>query len=539
MTQNPHRAWGAVLLAAGLLAYGALALTAARRKSATFDEPLHLAAGYAHLALGDYRLVPQHPPLVKAWAALPLLVARPVFHEDDPNWREGLQRKLSRQFFYRWNDGERLLRRVRPLMVVLGGALIAAVFWWTRRGWGLAAAALALLLGVFNPDLLAHGPLVTTDVAVALLMFVTIVAFERLTSGVTPPRLLCAGLALGAAAAAKFSALSLLPMLAALSVVVALRRDPLAVRGFGPARVLETRRHKLVALSALLLAMALAAEIVVWATYGFTASARAYVEGLLYWSGGAAREGTGGGAFLLGRHSDRGWWYYFPVTFALKTPLPLIGLLALRLALWRRFHAGSRREWFLWLPVVVYLAIAMAFPLNIGHRHLLPLYPFLFVAAGSVAREAVRSRALGAAVGVLALWYVAGTLRVHPHHLAYFNEAAGGPANGYRLLVDSNLDWGQDLPGLKDYLDAHGIARVKLSYFGPADPAWFGIAHDPLPGFPPPAHVAAEVLPGELVAVSATNLQSVRLEQGRRLMRRLRETRPVGHVGYSILLFRP
>lgn len=539
LPQKAHRALAAAVLGAGLVAYAALALAAARRQSATFDEPLHLTAGYTHLAFGDYRLCPQHPPLVKAWAALPLLALHPVFRQDDPNWRDALQRKASRQFFYRWNDGERLLRRVRPSMVAVGCALLAAVFLWTRRHWGLGAAAVALTLGVFGPDLLAHGPLVTTDVSVTLFIFLTVAAFERLTESATPARLLAAGAALGAAVGSKFSALTLGPILLALAAVVVLSAQPLPVRGFARERVLETRRQRLLAVGAMLAAMTLIAAAIVWASYGFRSSVRAYTDGLAYWLSGQGRGEGASGAFLLGRHSETGWWYYFPATFALKTPLPLILLVAARIALGRRCRTSPRLEAFVWLPVAVYLAIAMAFPLNIGHRHILPIYPFLFAAAGAVAVPAARSRPWTATLAVLLAWYAAGTVRLHPHYLAYFNELAGGPARGYRLLVDSNLDWGQDLPALKAYVQGHGIAKLKLSYFGPADPTWFGIPSEPLPGFPPPAGAVAAIEPGDWVAVSATNLQAVRIERGRRLMHRLRMLPPVDQVGYSILVFRP
>ena len=148
---------------------------------------------------------------------------------------------------------------------------------------------------------------------------------------------------------------------------------------------------------------------------------------------------------------------------------------------------------------------------------------------------------LRALVLVLAGWYAVGTLRVHPHYLAYFNELGGGPRNGYRLLVDSNLDWGQDLKGLKAWMDARRVSRIKLSYFGSADPAYYGIDAENLPGYsaPHPVRVTREVRPGDLVAVSATNLQGVYLDAADRpLMERLRRLTPIDQVGYSILIYR-
>jgi hypothetical protein len=222
-------------------------------------------------------------------------------------------------------------------------------------------------------------------------------------------------------------------------------------------------------------------------------------------------------------------------------PLLLLGLAALGLA----GKAGARRAAFVALPFALYFAMAMSRTINIGHRHLLPVYPFLFVGAGAAAAalwNARRGRA-AARAGLLLLlaWHAAGTLRVHPHHLAYFNELAGGPANGYKHLVDSNLDWGQDLIGLRAYMERNAVPRLKLLYFGTADPGYYGIACDRLPGYqpPPPSTLVREVRPGDLVAVSATHLQGLYLEpEVRALADQLRARRPLAVIGHTIFVYR-
>jgi hypothetical protein len=144
-------------------------------------------------------------------------------------------------------------------------------------------------------------------------------------------------------------------------------------------------------------------------------------------------------------------------------------------------------------------------------------------------------------VAVLGVWYAVGTLANHPYHLAYFNEIGGGPARGWRLLVDSNLDWGQDLKRLKAWMDGHGVDRVKLSYFGSASPSYYGIHAVRLPGYsaPHPPRITREIHPGDIVAVSVTNLQGVYLDaEDLPLMERLRGLKPVGRVGRSIFVYR-
>jgi hypothetical protein len=558
-----------MVLSAGVVLYATLAVSSMRLKSATFDESTHLAAGYSYLALGDFRMNPEHPPLVKVLSAAPLLLLDAVIRTEDPTWTRGLQNKFGRLFLYRWNDADEMLFWGRVPIVALGCALCAIVFIHARRRWGDVGASLALMLCVLSPEVLAHGQLVTTDIGAALFIFVAVVAFDRLTEDATPARLILAGVTLGAALATKFSAVVLFPVLLCLGLATVLSRQPIPVR-FGRVVSLTSPLARLAAVVIFLAVMGAIALIVVWAAYGFTSAfsldpgirpnwnltpldqplrpaiellrhtgllPEAYLYGFLSFSDSV----EGRGAFLLGRRSEQGWWYYFPVTFLLKTPIALMVLIVASVTLVFSRPRSWRDESFLWLPVLIYALIAMSFGLNIGHRHLLPIYPFLFVAAGRVGAHACLGRrriVTGALVVMLAVSYAFSVLRVHPHYLAYFNELMGGPEQGYRHLVDSNLDWGQDLKGLKSYMDRERIPRIKLSYFGTADPAYHGIVCDRLPGYPPPERVVTQVSPGDLIAVSATNLQGVYLDEGRRLMSRLREREPVANIGYSILVFR-
>jgi hypothetical protein len=552
--------------------YGALAVSSMRTKSAVIDETAHLPAGYTYLKTRDFRLNPEHPPLAKELAALPLLWIEPRMREVSDTWQQHRQFEFGHRFLYRWNDADRLLFWGRLPIVGLGAALASAVFLWTRSRFGIAPAAVALFLSVLSPDLLAHGQIVTTDVAIALFLFLSVIAFRALTERVTLTRVGLAGLAAGAAFATKFSALVLLPILVVLSLWVALSRAPLPLAlGRMPVRVVAGAGRKLAVLALSATAMAAVALAFVWATYAFqprlandaegerafewwriepetpslaeaVRAARAtrllpdaYLYGLVY----ALRSTKSHPAFLCGQISNQGWWYYFPVTFLIKTPLPLLAILLLPLL--ARGQPGPRLGPFVWVPVMVYVAVSVAQNLNIGHRHLLPIYPFLFVAAGvSAATFATGHRRW--VVVALCAWYGGSVLRVHPHYLGYFNELAGGPSGGWRYLVDSNLDWGQDLKALKQWMDGHGVAQIKLSYFGAADPAYHGLRYEMLPGYGGATGdpVVRDVRAGELVAVSATNLQGVFLgPEVKPLMARLRTLPPVDRVGYSIFIYRP
>jgi hypothetical protein len=564
------------VLAAGLLLHAALAVTSMRTTSAVYDETAHLPAGYSYLTQRDFRMNPEHPPLVKELAALPLLFMDVRARMGSEPWRGARQWEFGNRFLYHWNDGDRLLFRGRLAVVALACALGASVLLWTWRRFGPVAGAVALLLCVLSPDVLAHGQIVTTDLAVALFMFSTVVAFQAVTERVTVTRVLLAGLAAGAAFASKFSAFVLMPILAVLTIVIALSPDPVLVAPpGGTPRAVSGAARKFGVLSLVLLAMGAVAVALVWAAYAFeprlandpqaalafnwarieqrglaSGALRtlrstsllpdAYVYGLLT----VLRDSESRPAFLFGDISDRGWWYYFPATFLLKTPLALLGILALPL-LSRRPEKSPFRgaRLFLWLPVLIYVAATLTRNLNIGHRHLLPIYPFLFAAGGAATASALAAGgARRWAAAALCAWYAGSVVSVHPHYLAYFNELGGGPSGGWRYLVDSNVDWGQDLKALKRWTETSGVSHLKLSYFGTGDPAYYGISCEMLPSkmHPDPPRIVREIDAGEVVAVSVTNLHGVYFTpEERRFMRRLRDSTPVGRAGYSIFIYRP
>jgi hypothetical protein len=263
-------------------------------------------------------------------------------------------------------------------------------------------------------------------------------------------------------------------------------------------------------------------------------------------------------SFLLGNYSNTGFHSYFFYAFLLKTPLPALLLIITALVLSLRRCAERRLvPIFLLVPAGLYFLVAMSSHLNLGVRHLLPIYPFLYVLAGGLVLELDRWRrttrivALLVMVGAIAVssrivFIPANGLKwqtVAPHYLAYFNELAGGPANGFKELADSNLDWGQDLKNLKLWLVAHDIKDpIYLSYFGTADPRYYQILHYNLPGgyqFEP--QQGFDVLkPGGLIVISATNLQGVYFSPAARNAWRqiLEHSVLVDTVGYSIFIYK-
>ena len=550
----------------------ALTVGSYTQKSATADEPQHLTAGYTALRLRDYRVDPEHPPLLRMWVALPLLAMADVhFDTNTVGWRTGQDWEFSHHFLYKLNDADRLLYRARFMTVLLGLALGALVFSWARELFGFGTAVAVLTLYCLEPNILAHSSLVTTDLGVTCFIFGTLYFLWRLTRRFTTGN--AAGLTMFFALAqiSKFSALALGPIVLLL-LLAHIRCKGAWPYQFGSRGELQAEWRKLLAVVALLLVLMLATYVAVWMVYGFRygptapsedlARLKKYPEMLelvrpistitewldrhrllpdtytksLVLSQIKAQNRS---AYLLGRYSHTGWWYYFPVAFLVKTPLTILLLFFSGLAL----TAKKRDRWksigvFLVLPLVVYFGFAMMAHLNIGLRHILPVYPLALLIAG-VTLDEMRAKWRTIVLLVPVVLAAVELATAYPHCLAFFNESIGGPKNGHWVLLDSNLDWGQDLKPLKRWMDAHHIPTINLGYFGTADPAYYGIDSTLLVGSPPylAARVTEPRLPG-YVAVSVQNLHGVQQNTPmREFYGPLLEREPSAVIGYSIHVY--
>jgi hypothetical protein len=521
-----------------LLAFFAQAVTSIPLEAPTFDEEFHIARAYAYVRTGDLRMQQNHPPLVSVLAGLPLLLMPELTPpEKIPRWDDAFLFSFADNLFWRLgHDVDKMLFLARFPVILLGTLLGAFVYRWAREAYGSAAGLLAAGLYAFAPNLLAHTRLVTTDLAVTACGFIALYAFWRYLRCPTGWRLILAGLALGLALAAKLSALFLIP----LAILLAL------LKWFTTRRTQTAKPLRLFIVHCSL--FILIAGLVVWAFYrfevrpwpgtGFPLPATTYLLNVRTLIGHAER---GHGAFLMGWVSMHGWWYYFPVTFLLKTPL--LTLVLLGLAAWDTVRRKLwRKEVALMLFPAAYFGFALTSSLDIGYRYILPIDPFLIVYAAKVAgltwlRTAWLRRYVLPAWMVL---YAAVMLWLHPHYLAYFNLLAGGPGGGYRYLVDSNLDWGQDLKRLKVYLDRQNSDEVWLGYFGTADPAYYGIRYRSLfaPGSSRLADDFSPINPAPgWYAISATVLQGP-FSPEPDIFDWFRRHEPVAKVGYSIFVYR-
>ena len=509
-----------VIAVAGLLAlFWWMATSVSDSQSTTADEIAHLTAGYSYWTTNDYRLQPENGNLPQRWAALPLLNGSVTFPTlDQYAWRTSDVWDLGFQWFYtQGNDLARMLREGRRMIALFGVACGLLVFLWGRRLHGTAGGLLALTLFAFCPTVLANGALVTSDMTACCLFLATAGAFWMLAHRVSIARILGLGITLGLLSVSKFSAPLIVPMVVLMAAARLARPEPLPV-SWPLSKLIAGNGERLVALVVASAAAAAIAVAIIWASYGFRYSmhppsehnpvrnlvgwdviedqpspvvtvlrfARAHEllpESYLYGFAHTWRFSRYRKAFLNGDYRSTGWVQFFPYTTLVKTPLPLFGLLGLAGILGLTRLRRERAFWGLlypWTPlaslVLVYWAFALTSGLNIGHRHLLPVYPVYFLVAAGAIRWVCRSTAFaGACVVGLTLWFVGESISIRPHYLAYFNELVG-PRNAWHHVVDSSLDWGQDLPSAKAWLDKNARGRpVFISYFGSGDPLYYGI----------------------------------------------------------------
>jgi len=467
-----------------------------RRESQTWDEANHIFTGYRSWTHADFGLNPEHPPLVKLLATAPLLwlpLKSPElqgrFFKEDAFLR-------GKEFLYQ-NDADRILARTRMAAAILTLLTALVVFFGTREMFGTGAAFIALTLLTFDPNLLAHGALITTDVGLACFMFLSVYLYYRFLKSPSALRLIAAGIAVGLVLAVKHTGLLVLPILFLLSFT--------AIRG----RALNTFGS--------LVLITLIGCVVLWSFYRFRYDARPnglqlnpplaeYVKGLepyeawpistaarfrilpesyLYGLADVKLTANYYTSYVLGKVYAHGVWFYFPVAFLIKSTVGVLALflLSLGVVVTRRLNRW-REIIFLVVPVVFYLIVAMTVGMNIGVRHILVVYVFLYVLIGGATWTLIqKSRKWRYAVGVLLLVHIVSSVLAYPNYIAYGNELWGGPSQTHKYLTDSNADWAQQLKGVKQYLDGRGVKECWFVYFaaGVAEPSYYGIPCKPLP----------------------------------------------------------
>jgi 4-amino-4-deoxy-L-arabinose transferase-like glycosyltransferase len=480
--------------------------------SLTWDECNHIYAGYMSWMHKDFGLNPEHPPLVKLLATVPLL-SMPLKMPALLDRPYGTEAFLGGKDFLFRNDANTMTFRARMAASLITLLLVVIVFLAARELFGTGAGFLALGLVAFDPTLLAHGAVVTTDSAQSCFLLASVYAFYRYAKAPSAWRLVAVGIAAGLALASKHSTVLLFPVLVALAAVEVVRRPK--PEHAEPHLAIGKRTLRA---AAALVAVGVIAAGILWAFYGFRYAARGegrkltpsleaslrrvpsqaqavvlaevaklhlLPESYLFGLSDVLAKSKGYHSYLFGKSYPTGLWYYFPVGMVIKSSLTFLILLAA--TAWavaaRRFHKW-REILYLTIPPAIYMAFSVAGGMNIGIRHMLPVYVFLSVLiAGAVWQLAQSNRKWLYAGVALFVFQAVSVTRAYPAYVSYANEAVGGPMKVHEYMTDSSADWAQQLKSVKRYLDARGVKSCWFVYFGEGviDYSYYGIPCKPLP----------------------------------------------------------
>ena len=550
-----------------------------KNDSLTMDEVAHLPAGYSYLTQQDMRLNPEHPPLLKDLAAVPLLFIKDInFPSNIQSWQEDINGQWDFGFHFLYesnNPAEQMIFWGRIPMILILVLLGFYVFKWARELFGNCAGLLALFFFSFSPTFLAHGRLVTTDLGAAAGVFIATYYFIRALKSPIAKNIVFAGIAFGIAQLLKFSVILLLPFFVLIAFVWWL-----------------LKMEKLGQTLKILVLVFVIGFLLIWPIYqyhilNYPAERQArdaevylaaypdFIKDPLVWMAEKPilrpysqyltglfmvfnRVTAGHTTYFMGEISNLGWRNYFPIVYAIKVPLAfhILTILALifSICLIRRNRSivGTTKEWLksnfpqfaMVTFIAVYWAASLVGTLNIGVRHLMPTFPFMFllVSWGTISwLKAPRLKLKYLLVLVLIIWQGFTVVSLYPHFLAYFNETAGGPDKGYLYTVDSNLDWGQDLKRLNNWAEENNVEKIYVNYFGGSDPEYYlGKKYAPWWGDRSPEDLPS----GSYLAVSATFLQGGQgvsapgFDQPTGQYLWLGQYTPIAKIGYSIFVFK-
>jgi hypothetical protein len=534
------------VIAAILLAFMFIMMfTSAAQESAIMDELAHIPAGYSYVKLQDMRLNPEHPPLMKDLAGIPLLFFAVNFPTNIPYWTEYVngQWDMGRVLLYdAGNDPDKILFWARLPMMLLTLLFGWLLYRWTRQQFGIRVALLTVFLFAFSPTLLAHGRYVTTDIAAAFGFFLGLSTFINFIENPTRKNLVIAGIGFGIAQLLKFSLVLLIPiyiLLTLLWIFLDTKKEP---KRWKPKKKFIARFTRASKLIGQVVAVGLIGVVLIWVVYAYhvwnypkdrqindakailsTYGNRLFVNGDIwlmqhdftrplgqYFLGVMMvnqRSLGGNDTYFNGQVGKTGWWQYFPVMYLLKEPFAfhLATLLALGVWLheWLKKRSFALGDWMrnhftetaLIIFIILYWLYSIRLPLNIGVRHVLPTFPFIYILVSrklmmwlrkvdtsnpktvaawlkDVWQLYIHALPKKLLVCLLFLWVAVYSIKSYPNFLSYYNELAGGPEQGYIYATDSNYDWGQDLKRLAAFVEDRGIEKIGLDYFGGGSP-WY------------------------------------------------------------------
>lgn len=541
------------------------------RKSATADEPAHIPAGWTYWKHLDFRMNPEHPPFIKMWCAIPLLFLD-LKADYSESWRKSDEWRFGHDFIFKQNTGKPIIPLAR-IMNLLLGVLCCIILWmFTKNLFDEKIALIAVALYVFNPEMIAHSSLVTTDLGNCLFYLSAFSGLHIFISGDKKKGGMILFISLSLGHVTKHSFVMALPILLTWILMYSIKKTKSANTGR------KGRELKAAILTIILMCFSIfltirviyavkyksipdgAEYLVNWEKFHIKGikgdvintlrKTRILPEAYIYGWNDVLKKGERQ-TFIWGKKYPTGVWFYFPSTFMLKTPLPL--LLLLLIAAFFKLAKMPERKYLIpkivWLPPLYYiLFFIFLVRLNIGNRHILPVYPFVFIISAASLGNMSLSKIGKAASFIVLILYILTSIAVAPNYISFVNSFGGGIKNGWKMFCDSNIDWGQDLKELKKWSDENGKPHIYLSYFGNDDPTLEGLNYTLIPSFTPYYYSPQETIfnIGEIplhgyFAISATHLSGMYLDEynlGFNPYEYFRDKKPYAVAGASLFIFR-
>jgi hypothetical protein len=554
------------------------------KKSAHFDETAHLMSGYFMLKKSDFRVNTANMIVSQKLAALPLLLsdvnppstAMLKYTLGNEFTYGGESFILGFDFLNNaGNNSRQLLFKGRMMMILVGLFTAILVFSWSKKLFGTIGAMISLTFLVTCPVFISFSGIISADISAAMLFLAVTRSYWTVLHKVTPFTVAVFAIAFALLLLTKLSSLVFVPVSVLLLLIRLVGAHPLDLGWcWTPSRKITSMMSSVLVLIASMCAVFLIVTVIIWAAYGFRYAAMSpdshwpaklnwqdtlkvedeapslspdkalhslttfansmhlFPEAFLFDLASLRNLTKSRQAFFLGETSDKGWLLYFPFTFLAKTSLPtlLASILAIAVFLWAGLGIkrgnGTSPPWKIYecLPLFIFIFIfmiaAMTRGVNIGHRHILPIYPFIFVLLGVLGylfrRDKLWSKLF---VTLLLMGSIISAIAIHPNHMAYVSSMLGGPFKAYKMLVDSSLEWGQELPSVKKWIDEEKLSsndlNIYFSYFGSGSPKSEGIKAERLPGYFDPlmndskSSTYTKLLKPGIYLISATMLQPV------------------------------
>jgi hypothetical protein len=533
-----------------LTIFSIISISSINKISPVCDEVSHhIGNGYSFLVTGDFRLNSTQPPLMEQLSAIPLLFLKPRLPLDHPSWDNIDRSTFGFQFLYRYgNDANKIMFWSRIPIVLVSVLCGILVFVWAKQLYGEKSGILALFFYAFSTTVLAYSNIVTADMGVSFFILLASYRFYKFLKKPKAKNILLAGIALGLAQASKLTALILLPLFFIIVLFISLRQKrikyvfsliaiyglcylvvfcvylgevkPLLKNDIDMPRKIENIRK-----GANILFpgnQAISDNIVRFATE-VPIPLATYSMNILSSTNMVFKQKIFD-VFYFGEYSQSRFWHYYLMVFLLKTQVPIFILIFLTIIYFRKLKPkDSLSEIILLSFPIAFLPVALTSKLQLAVRYILPMYPFLFIYISKIVNIRVYGkRFLNTIIILSCFWYLFESVKIYPYYISYFNHFAGGADNGWKYLRYDNMDYGQDLISLADYMKQNNIDEIKLSYSGTADPDYYGIKYNKI-------EEMDRLKPrGDIYAVSVQYIDSFKWAKN---------ILPTAKAGYSIFIY--